>query len=145
MNDIKILRAKEAELKDILELLEVVGLPIDGVSNHLGNFLVFKHNEKVIGCVGLEIYGNVGLLRSLAVYPRCQGKGIGKILIQSVLTHAQEKRLDELYLLTTTADKFFLKYGFAQIPRKKADHKVNKSIEFKSACPKTAICMKKVL
>lgn len=145
MNDFKILKAKRADLEDILHLLEIVGLPKAGVPNHLDNFLVSVHNEKVVGCVGLEVYNNIGLMRSLAVYPRCQGKGIGKILTQYMLAYAQEKRLDELYLLTTTADKFFLKYGFAQIPRKKVDNQVKASIEFKSACPKTTVCMKRVL
>ena len=61
--------AKKNDLENLSELLERLELPLAGVQEHFSNFLVAEKNRRVIGAVGLEIYENVGLLRSLAVEP----------------------------------------------------------------------------
>jgi len=71
--------AKASDLPQILTLLQLVHLPIEGVAEHVSDFIQIKVSDRtsrpILGCVGLEIYGCSALLRSLAVKPEHQGKG----------------------------------------------------------------------
>ncbi len=93
------------------------------------------------GTVGLEIYNDKALLRSLAVAGAHQGQGFGQKLYFAIIEKAREHGIREIYLLTETAEKFFANQGFEKISRDSADVKVKESIEFRSACPETASCM----
>jgi amino-acid N-acetyltransferase len=143
----KIRQASLSDLQDILQLLEMNGLPIIGMQIHLDQFLVWEIHPKdtdehqIRGCVGLEIYGKYALLRSLSIHPQYQCKGIGTQLLNSIIAQAREMNIANLFLLTTTADSFFEKHHFTRISRENAPVSVRKSVEFKSACPSTAICL----
>jgi amino-acid N-acetyltransferase len=50
-----------------------------------------------------------------------------------------------VFLLTTTAERFFPKFGFEQIDREQVPASVQQSVEFQSACPASAIVMRKLL
>jgi amino-acid N-acetyltransferase len=78
----------------------------------------------------------------LAVEPGNQSKGIGARLVQSLLAMAREKKLDSVYLLTTTADRYFPRFGFEEIGRDQLDPLLNDSKELQGVCPESAICMK---
>ena len=41
--------------------------------------------RQILGVVGLECYGDVGLLRSLAVSPEVRGRGLGVKLVQALM------------------------------------------------------------
>ena len=102
----------------------------------------FRLNEgAVVGVAGLETYGGQGLLRSVAVAEGMQGKGYGVLLVKNVVDQAKKLRVEELFLLTTTASGFFEKLGFQAISREEAVGGITGSVEFRSACPKTAVLM----
>ena len=88
------------------------------------------------------MYGNKALLRSLAVTKNFHGKGYGKRLYHAILKKARAKKICEIYLLTETADDFFAKQGFEMVSRDSVDPQVKESVEFRSACPETAPCMR---
>jgi amino-acid N-acetyltransferase len=50
-----------------------------------------------------------------------------------------------VFLLTTTAERFFPQFGFEQIDREQVPPSVRASVEFRSACPASAIVMRKQL
>ena len=50
-------------------LLESVGLPVADVATGRQEYLLALDGERLIGAVGLEVVGEDGLLRSLAVVP----------------------------------------------------------------------------
>ncbi len=137
----KIYNANSKDYLVIQSLLESAKLPLDGVREHLRNFLLLKKEDRIIGTVGLEVYGEKALLRSLAVKAGFRGSGYGKRLYQAIIAKARGQQISEIYLLTETAEEFFAKQGFKKIPRDSADVKVKESIEFRSACPETASCM----
>ena len=143
----KIRQATLSDIQDILQLLEMNELPIIGVQIHLDQFIVWEIHPKdtdehqIRGCVGLEIYGKDALLRSLSIHPQYQGKGIGTQLLNSIITQAREMNISNLFLLTTTADRFFEKHHFTWISRENTPVSVGESVEFQSLCPSTAICM----
>ena len=84
--DIKIERVVQGDEKEIVKLLSQAKLPAQDLTlEKLEHFLVAKAKDgSVIGAVGVELYQDVGLLRSLVVHPAYQGKGLGKWLTREV-------------------------------------------------------------
>ncbi|MFQ5629007.1 MAG: arsenic resistance N-acetyltransferase ArsN2 [bacterium] len=139
---IKIRSAKESDYVAIEKLLQSVDLPIEGVKEYLQHFIIMENDGKMIGVVGLEVYGNKALLRSLAVVGEAHGLGLGKMLYNKILEKARQLHVDEIYLLTETAEAFFTRQGFVHISRDAVDSHVKKSVEFQSVCPESAACMR---
>jgi amino-acid N-acetyltransferase len=142
MEEITFSIAGPDDAAEIEKVLTRSGLPIDGITAHLKHFIIAVSDNSVIGIVGIEVYSDVGLLRSLAVLPEARGKGIGKELFSRAIAHAHTENICELYLLTVTAEGFFAKHGFRRIERARVPAPLQESIEFKSLCPRSAICMK---
>jgi len=142
MKDISIRYALASDLKNILNLLESAGLPTIGVSEHVKDFLVAQHNGSIIGAIGLEIYGQTALLRSLVVDASLRQYGIGSKLFDACFQRARAKGIRSLFLLTNTAEQFFHKKGFRRIDRTDVPEAVASSVEFTDACPSHAACMK---
>ena len=49
-----------------------------------------------------------------------------------------------MYLLTTTAEGWFPRFGFERIAREEVSEAVRGSVEFGGACPATAAVMRRV-
>jgi amino-acid N-acetyltransferase len=143
MNDLKIYLATAGDEKNIKKLLIAAQLPHEDIHEHLQNFLVARYNKMMVGAVGLEIYGTIGLLRSLVVSSVYQSKGVGRMLYERVIAYARIRGVKDMYLLTTTADKLFKKQGFVQVDREKMPDVIKKTDEFLHLCPASAICMRK--
>jgi amino-acid N-acetyltransferase len=133
------------DLAGIQQLLHSVRLPVEGVAENLRRFLVLELAGRVSGTVGLELYADQGLLRSLGVTGELQGRGYGKRLYQAALDRARALGLREIILLTETAQRFFARQGFKVITREEAGAAIGASAEFRSACPATAVCMRLTL
>ena len=59
--------AEPAEEEAIRKLLIDADLPAEDFARHLQHFLAAKQSGALIGVIGLESYGEFGLLRSLVV------------------------------------------------------------------------------
>jgi len=114
---------------------------------HLQHFLVLKDDPSstLTGVVGLELINNNALLRSLAVIEPHRSKGLATQLLKEIEKYARSNQVDTLYLLTLTAERFFTKRGYRKTDRKSAPPAIQETAEFKSLCPATAVCMKKLL
>jgi amino-acid N-acetyltransferase len=137
--------AAPGDFAGVVRLLEVADLPTAGLDRSLPDFLVAEESGRVVGVVGLEVYGDCALLRSAVVDPGKRGSGLGVDLVQSLLRRAETRGVREVYLLTTTAEHFFPRFGFARIPRDVVAAPVRASEEFRGACPDSAIAMRKVM
>jgi amino-acid N-acetyltransferase len=138
-------RARASDAEAVLGLLRQNHLPIDGLTEHLATTFVARQDERVTACASLEVYPDGALLRSVAVSAALQGRGLGQALTAAALRLAEELNLPAVYLLTTTAEGFFPKFGFERIERQAVPQSVQTSIEFTSACPSSATVMRKVL
>lgn len=138
---ITVLPAKPGDVPGIVTLVQSVNLPPDGIEEALEYFWVAREQHQLVGTVGLEVYGDCALLRSLAVAPAWQGRGLGAALTELVLSYLATRQFRAVYLLTTTAEQFFPRYGFHVVPRTDVPASVQQSVEFQSACPATATCM----
>jgi amino-acid N-acetyltransferase len=144
-DDVAIAPAAPGDASAILELITKAGLPIDGLVDHLGTALVARVDRRVVGCAALEVYRDGALLRSVAVDPRARGRLIGHRLTEAALEMARSLGVPAVYLLTTTAEGFFPRFGFHPVERADVPVDVRESVEFRSACPSTAVVMRRAL
>jgi amino-acid N-acetyltransferase len=137
--------AQLAEADAILRLVVQNGLPLDGLREHLATTIVAREAGDIVGTAALELYADGALLRSVAVAPNRQGKGLGHAITEAAIHLAQDRGVQAVYLLTTTAERFFPKFGFERIARADVPAGVQTSVEFRSACPSSATVMRKSL
>ena len=142
---ITIRSAVSRDLVAIERLLEANKLPLVGVRDAIEDFLVAERDGMVVGVIGLEIYDDRGLLRSAAVDTDERGTGIGAALVAALIENGRARELKELVLLTTTAERWFPRFGFATIARHEAPVAVKGSAEFTGACPASATVMRLTL
>jgi amino-acid N-acetyltransferase len=139
---INVMPAKPSDFKAVLALLAEAKLPTEGVRQHFTHFLVAFDDKQIIGCVGLEIYGDYALLRSLAVTPTWQGQGLGVQLTTEALTYAQANTVKHVVLLTTSAAEFFAQhFGFVLTERSRFNELLNVSPEWNLTVCASAVCM----
>jgi len=138
-------RATAQDGEAIAGLLRQSALPLDGLADHLHTALVARADGRVVGSAALEVYADGALLRSVAVSPACQHSGVGRQLTDAAIEMARHLGLPGLYLLTTTAQDYFPRFGFERIDRAEVPVTVQASVEFTSACPASAIVMRKRL
>lgn len=138
---IDIAPARAADLPDVLALLERSRLPPDGLAAHVASTLVAKDRGRIVGSAAIELYGRVGLLRSVAVDERLRGRGVGIRLTATALELARARGLRTVYLLTETAGEFFPRFGFRPVTRDDVDPAALRSVEFTTLCPASALVM----
>ncbi len=93
--------ASDEHVDEIEALLVEHGLPTAGLRDQFpAAYAIAIELGVIVGCAGLETYGDVGLLRSLAVSAHRQSQGIGRVLVANRLDDAKARKLDAVYLLT---------------------------------------------
>lgn len=137
----RIRSARPSDLPAVLALLEAHALPGEGVAEWLDHYLVAESDTGISGVAGLELYADGALLRSVAVAGEQRGRGLGGRLVGLALERARAAGVPAVWLLTTTADAWFPRYGFRVAGRETAPPGVSGSIEFREACPASAVAM----
>ena len=137
----KIREATSRDLDAVENLLSANDLPVDGVKENFSSFVVAEDKGEIAGAIGLEKFGSVALLRSAVVSPEYRGSGIGRRLVEQVLEQASDEGIEELFLLTTTAEKYFPRFGFSPTARSAVPAAIKASAEFQGACPDSAVVM----
>ena len=134
-------RAEASDLDRIEALLRDAHLPLDGARDAFRVGFVAEDGQTIVGAVAVEMYPDSALLRSLAVDQSAQGQGLGGLLTQAAIGEAQRRGVTAIYLLTTTAEHFFPRFGFVTVDRQSMPASIQGSIEFQSACPASATAM----
>ncbi|MFT2008109.1 arsenic resistance N-acetyltransferase ArsN2 [Pontibacter sp. 13R65] len=132
---------ENTEIDKIEKLLKTNNLPYEDIISSKVEFITFKSNEALVGCIGIEKYGEDGLLRSLAVGDEYKNTGIGKKLLNELISKCKNEGITKLHLLTTTADKYFAKKGFKYSERTNAPKAILNSKEFLEICPSSSVYM----
>jgi len=134
-----ITKPDEAAVK---RLLAESGLPTaDITAGHLEHFFGCSGGDGLAAVVGLELFGAVGLLRSLAVAAPGRGRGVGKRLVAHAERYAHERGVEALYLLTTTAELFFQRRGYERVPRDEVPEAIQATREYAGICPASSAVM----
>jgi amino-acid N-acetyltransferase len=138
--------AGPGDTEDLLRLVAEGGLPFDGLREHLGAAIVARDDAgQIVGGAALELYDDGVLLRSVVVAPRWRGHRLGHALVEAAIQMARDRGAPAIYLLTTTAEGFFPRFGFEPIARTAVPPGVQGSVEFTTACPSSATVMRKVM
>ena len=144
--DISIRAARVSDWPRGQALLQAAGLPVDDLDeNKLIDFLVAEKANQVVGMIGVENFGAVGLLRSLVVAEDVRGLGVGEQLVSALEAAAVAADVTQLWLLTIDAQDFFIRFGFSVVERAGAPNPIQATEEFSELCPDSAHLMVKYL
>ncbi len=138
--------ATPQHLPAIAELLKACALPTEDLAQQdLSLFLVSEEENHIKAVGGLESFGNIALLRSVATTAASRGQGLANRLVQQLEEMARSKGITTLYLLTETAAGYFESLGYASCSRDSAPPAIRASNQFSSLCPNSATLMVKQL
>lgn len=135
--------AAREDIPKIEQLLTASDLPLDGVREAIGGFIVAEAGNEIVGVAGLEVCRENALLRSVAVAPGWRSHGVGRALVTRLINDAERRGFNALYLLTTTAERYFPTFGFHDVSRADVPDDVRETMEFRSACPASATVMRR--
>lgn len=138
-------KAGPADKELVTSLLKEADLLTEDLPAGLSNFLLARDEGTLVGVAGMELFEQVGLLRSIAVSPEHQGKGIARKLVEQLLAGADKQEVQAVYLITTTADHYFDRYGFAVVNREQVPDSIQQTKQFSGLCPSSAVVMKRDL
>jgi amino-acid N-acetyltransferase len=78
-------------------------------------FWVAELDGVVVGCGALHVlWEDIGEIRTVAVHPNAQGRGVGGAIVQAMLDAARELGLKRVFVLTFETE-FFGRHGFTEI------------------------------
>lgn len=126
-------------------LLAANALPLDGLPDTLDGFVVAEDGDALVGVAGLEPCGDDALLRSVAVDATRRAQGLVGALVARVIADAEHRGIRALYLLTTTAERWFRAFGFTTLTRDVVPDAVRATAEFREVCPASATVMMRPL
>ena len=133
--------ARADDLRRVERLLADASLPTDGIADVHSTFTVAELGSELVGVAGLEVCCRNALLRSVAVAPEWRSRGLGRELVTRVIADAEARGIDALYLLTTTAERYFPSFGFRAVARDAVPEDIRETSEFREACPASAVVM----
>ena len=124
--------ARRSQLEPIRQLLNEFALDYQDLDElKMRDFLALENENGLMGCVGLEVFGEDAVLRSLAVYPSGRGIGYGWMLADTAINTARFRGVKRLYLVTATASDFFAaKHGFRVVDLSTAPEAIVSSTTF---------------
>jgi amino-acid N-acetyltransferase len=83
------------------------------------SFFVAYASGRLIGCCALQVYSKrLAEVRSLAVHPDFQDRGVASKLVQCCTRRARDRGIRELFAVTSQTS-FFERLGFATFRREK--------------------------
>jgi amino-acid N-acetyltransferase len=131
---------------DVIGLLEGASLPSSDLSDDdMEHFFYAGPATAPVGIVGLQFYGSDALLRSLVVSSAHREQGLGQQLVEHAERHARMHGVATVYLLTTTAERFFRSRGYSPTPRDRAPPTIRSTPEFAGLCPASSAFLSKRL
>lgn len=135
--------ATSQNLDAVADLLKKADLPAGDLPDVFGeSFAIAVEDDSIVGAAGIECHGDVGLLRSVAVRADQRGKGVAEALTRNRIEWARSRGISELILLTTSASEYFPRLGFKKISRDSVPQEIQKTGQFTSLCPSSAIAMR---
>lgn len=135
---------RPADFRTVKALLADAGLPVaDFTAEHIA--YVADEAGVPVGAIGLERFGDCGLLRSLVVATTARSGGVGRKLVAALEGHARELGEKELWLLTIDADAYFDGLGYVRRDRAESPAAIRATAEFSGLCPGDAVLMSKRL
>jgi amino-acid N-acetyltransferase len=121
------LEVRKAVMRDIPLILNLInGYAAQGImlprtefelSEAIRDFSVVMRKDELLGCGALHFYSPTAAeIRSLAVAESAKTHGVGRRIVQALVTEAQNYELDAIFAFTYVVE-FFNKVGFQVVER----------------------------
>jgi len=137
-------QAGNDDLMALNQLLKDNALPeVSSIRSTDIYYVALNYKFEIVAAIGLEEYEAYGLLRSMVVHDAFRNRGLAGMLVEKIEKIANEQKRKAIYLLTTTADKYFLQKKYAVVSRNDVPLAIQRSSEFSDICPVSAIIMNK--
>ena len=128
---IKVTPAHISHVPAIAELIgrfsgrgEVLPRPVEDIYQSVREWVIARDGETIVGCGSLVVlWSDLAEIRSLIVAPEYQGQGIGRRMVEMLLTQAGELDIPKVFALTRKP-VFFTSTGFHQVPRASLPRKI---------------------
>ena len=140
-----IIHLNASHLSDIETLLQECDLPFQDCKEQLDNFYGITSGNDLVAIGALQIKESIALLRSLAVLPENRGTGLAVKMTHHLLEVARTNGVQDIYLLTESAEHYFTRFGFQAVERKLVPDYVQSTRQFESLCPASAQAMRLIL
>ncbi len=138
---------RKAKMSDIPQIHALInGFAMQGVMlrrplmllyETVRDFVVCERDGKIVGTGALHVlWSDLAEIRSLAVLPTEQNKGIGRKLVGFMVSEAKELEISRLFALTYQ-QRFFENCGFLQVEKESLPQKVWKECIY---CDKFNCC-----
>ena len=110
---------------------------ISELCENVRDFVVAEDSGQIVGCGALHLYGShLAEIRSIAVARESQERGVGRRLVEALLSEARRHRVPCVCLFTRTPG-FFSRLGFEVARREELPDKIYKDCV---CCPKLFDC-----
>jgi N-acetylglutamate synthase-like GNAT family acetyltransferase len=107
------------------------------LSRHIKEYVVVEADGDVVACGSLKIYSPaLAEIAGVAVRDEWQGRGLGRVVIDALMTEAKSLDLRQVFALTRKP-AFFLRLGFGPAEKEQFPQKVWADC---ARCPRQACC-----
>ena len=110
--------------------VEVVPRSLSDITTNIDRFYVYKEGTEILGSVSWKILPEMGKetehiveIVSLCVEKKAQSKGVGRILVNSIIDHIKQFHPTKIILLTFSPE-FFAKLGFKRTSKRRLHNKL---------------------
>jgi len=110
--NVQLRKARPEDLAAIDEMIVGEHLPPFQTADFLDTFWVLEKEGRLVGCAGLEVYGEAALLRSVVTRQEIRGQGYGDLLVKRAMEEAAKMGVKRVYLFTMDKAPFFARFGF---------------------------------
>jgi amino-acid N-acetyltransferase len=125
---------RKARIKDVSQIQKLINLyaardemlprSLNEIYENLRDYFVFELEGRVIGCGALHIdWEDLAEIKSVAVHPDNQQRGIGRAIVEKCIEEAKELGLKRVFALTYKP-QFFARLGFSDVDKNDLPHKV---------------------
>lgn len=122
----------------LLPTSDVVGMPHQ-------RFILVRQEGRVLACAGLQVAGQDGLVRSMAVHWTRRNAGLGTRLHQRLLFDAVLAGVKTLWVVTATAEDFFARQGYRRVTAAEVPAGLRTSAEFTAFAPGGGTVMRRAV
>ena len=116
------------EIFNILQIYAVKGIllprSLNNIYENIRDFFVYEEEGKILGVASLHIFWeDLAEIKSLAILPEHQKKGIGKKMVEACINDARQLGIGKVFALTYVPE-FFQKIGFKIVDKSEFPQKV---------------------
>jgi amino-acid N-acetyltransferase len=122
-------------ISEVIKLLERCNLLTSDISEAPAqHFFSLRQDKALCAVVWVELFGNDGLLRSLAVMPEMRGLGHAGVLVAHVEEFAKKNGVRSLFLLTNFATPVFAHFGYQVLQRNQGPASICQTTQHSGLC-----------